>query len=166
MVALALPAARADDATGAGKLAPLSRFVGQWTLDAEWTDGTPLKARAEYEWGLEKRILRGRTFLLGAEGKERQRYEDIMAWDARRASIVDASFSVDGAVNEIIVEEKDDDTLLWGWKPYVEGREGRVRQTIRFEGNDRFVWIVELNGEAGWQQIMEGTWKRVNGATR
>ena len=143
-----------------GELAPLARFVGEWRLAAKWADGTALRARAEYEWGLEKKIMRGRTFIIDAEGKERQRYEDVMAWDGRRGSLVDVSFSVDGAVNEIVVEKKDEDTLLWGWTPYLEGREGKVRQTIQFKGEDRFAWVVELKGEEGWRKIMEGTWVR------
>jgi hypothetical protein len=157
LVGLVAAVARGEEA---GKLEPLARFVGEWTLDAKWADGTALRARAEYELGLEKKIMRGRTFIIDAEGKERQRYEDVMAWDGRRGSLVDVSFSVDGAVNEIVVEKKDEVTLLWGWTPYQEGREGKVRQTIQFKGEDRFAWVVELKGEEGWRKIMEGTWVR------
>ena len=144
---------------GSDRLAPLARFAGAWTLDAKWADGTPLRARAVYEWGLGGKIMRARTFIINGTD-ERQRYEDVIAWDPRRESIVDVSFSVDGAINEMLVESKDEHTLLFGWKPYHEGKPGRVRQTITFDDKDRFVWIVELNTEGEWKQIMEGTWVR------
>jgi hypothetical protein len=164
MLVLALtPVNAADDAADAGKLAPLSRFAGQWTLDAKWADGTPLKARAVYEWGLEKKILRAKTFIVNGD-EERQRYEDVMAYDPRREALVDVSFSIDGTVNEIVIEKKDEDTLLFGWTPYHADKPAKVRQTIRFEGNDKFVWRVELNAEGEWKQIMEGAWARNRGA--
>ena len=159
LVLLAFPRVTPAQEKGAERLAPLSRFIGDWTLDANWSDGTPLRARAVYEWGLGGKILRARTFIItGAD--ERQRYEDVIAWDPRRESIVDVSFSVDGAINEILVESKDENTLLFGWKPYHEGKPGRVRQTITFEAKDRFVWVVELNAEGDWKQIMQATWVR------
>ena len=162
MLVVALSPVNADDATDAGKLAPLSRFVGQWTLDAKWADGTPLKARAVHEWGLEKKILKARIFIIDGD-TERQRYEEVMAYDPRRNSLVDISFSIDGAVNETLIETKDQDTLLFGWTPYHADKPAKVRQTIRFEGNDKYVWRVELNAEREWKQIMEGTWVRAGG---
>ena len=159
LVVTSFPRVIRADEQGSERLAPLARFAGEWTLDAKWADGTPLKARAVYEWGLGGKIMRAKTFIInGAD--ERQRYEDVIAWDPRRASIVDVSFSVDGAINEILVESRDENTLRFGWKPYHEGKPGRVRQTITFQGKDRFVWVVELNAEGEWKQIMEGTWVR------
>lgn len=162
VMVMAAAKTRAEEPTDRGDLAPLARLVGEWNLEAKWVDGTPVRARAVYRWGLGGTIMTARMFVIdGAD--ERQRYEEVMAWDRRRQSIVDISFSVDGAINEILVEPRDDDTLLFGWTPYHPSKAGKVRQTIRFDGKNRYVWIVERNAEGAWKQIMEGTWVRAPG---
>src|SRR6202011_358015 len=41
------PALRADTpAATEDRLAPLTRFVGEWEVDGKWSDGSPLHARA------------------------------------------------------------------------------------------------------------------------
>ena len=38
-------------------LAPLGRFAGEWEVDGKWSDGSPLRARNVYAWGLGMKIM-------------------------------------------------------------------------------------------------------------
>src|ERR1700680_2647932 len=60
-------------------MAALAPFIGEWHVDGKWTGGEKLKARGVYEWGLGKKIIVAKTFVMD-KGKEYQRYESIMAW--------------------------------------------------------------------------------------
>jgi hypothetical protein len=140
-------------------LAVLDRFVGEWTVDGKWSNGESLHARGVYEWGLGKKILKAKTFVMDG-ANEYQRYESILAWHPEKKSLFEISFAFDGGLTEVLIETKDKDTLQIGWTPYTEGKPSKVRQTIRFLDNDRFQWIVLLKDGEEWKQIMDATWKR------
>jgi hypothetical protein len=144
---------------GDNKLAPLERFVGEWTVDGKWSDGQGLQARGVYEWGLGKKILHAKTFVKDG-GKEYQRYEGVMAWHPDKKTLYQVSFAFDGSLTEVVMESKDKDTLHIGWTPFAEGKPSKVRQVIRFLDNDRFHWVVSLQDGQQWKQIMDATWKR------
>jgi hypothetical protein len=150
----------ADDKPGAeNKLSALERFVGEWTVEAKWADGSSLVARSVFEWGLGKKILKAQTFVKDGD-KEYQRYESIMAWHPEKKSLYQISFAFDGAISEVIVETKDKGTLQVGWTPFADGKPSNVRQTLRFKGDDRFQWVVELKDGKDWKQLIDATWKR------
>jgi hypothetical protein len=149
----------ADDKKDDDKLAPLARFAGEWTVEGKWADGNSLHARSVYEWGLGKKIMTAKTFVMNGE-KEYQRYEGVLAWRPEKKSLYEISFAFDGAISEYLIESKDKDTLLIGWKPYTEGKESKVRQTIRFLDRDQFQWVVELKNGEEWKQLIDATWKR------
>jgi hypothetical protein len=141
------------------KLAPLARFEGEWTVDGKWTGGTELHARAVYEWGLAGKIMRARTYVQDGE-KEYQRYESTMAWHPGRKCLYEINFVVDGNVTEHRVESKDAKTLLIDFTPLDPDHPGKVRQTLAFVDHDHHTWKVELNGDNGWQTLIEATWVR------
>lgn len=37
---------------------------------------------------------------------------------------------------------------------------GKVRQTLSFIDDDHHTWKVELNGDDGWQTLIDATWVR------
>jgi hypothetical protein len=141
------------------KLAPLSRFLGEWSIDGRWTSGEELHARAIYEWGINRKFIRAKTFVKNGDS-EYQRYDGLLGWHAKKKSLFEVSFAFNGEVSEFLIEPKDADTLLIGWTPYEPGRESRVRQTIKFRDQDTFIWTVELKDGGSWKQLMEGAWKR------
>jgi hypothetical protein len=153
------PALAADKPAEPNRLAPLERFVGEWTVDGKWSNRQKLHARGVYEWGLGKKILRARTYV-GQGKSEYQRYEGILAWNPDRKSLFEISFAYDGSMTEVLIENKDRDTLLIGWKPYTAGKPSNVRQTIKFLDNDRFQWVVSLKEGEEWKQLIDATWKR------
>ena len=154
--------ARADDkpnAAEANHLAPLERFVGEWTVHGKWSSGDELQARNVYEWGLGNKILKAKTFVKTDKG-EYQRYDAVMAWHPKKKSLFIISFSFDGGMTENLVESKDADTLQIGFTPFQEGEPGKVRQILHFKDKDHFTWQVLLKNETDWQEIMNATWER------
>jgi hypothetical protein len=141
------------------KLSPLERFAGEWTVDGKWSDGSRLRGRAVYEWGLGKKILRTKSFVMDGD-REYQRYEGIFAWHPEKKSLYHVSFAFDGGMTETLVDVMDKDTLHLGWTPFVKDRPQAVRQTIRFLDDDRFGWVVELKKGDKWVQLIDATWKR------
>jgi hypothetical protein len=148
-----------DKTPGDNKLAPLERFVGEWAVDGKWADGAALHARTVYTWGLAKKIVHAKTFVMDGD-KEYQRYEGVMAWHPEKKSLYQVSFAFDGSVTEVLMETKDKDTLNIGWTPFAEGKPSKVRQVIRFLDNDRFQWTVALQDGEQWKQLIDATWKR------
>jgi hypothetical protein len=141
------------------KMAPLERFAGEWVINGKWASGEELHARTVYDWGLGKKILTAKTFVMNGD-KEYQRYEGVMTWHPEKKSLYEISFSFDGSISEYLIDNKDKDTLQIGYTPIKEGTTPKVRQTIQFKDKDSFVWTVQLKDGDNWQTIMEGTWKR------
>jgi hypothetical protein len=67
-------------------MALLAPFVGEWQVEGTWSSGDKLRARGVYQWGLGKKILHARTFVMNGD-KEYQRYESIMAWHPEKKSL-------------------------------------------------------------------------------
>ena len=147
------PAAKDDPMTA---LAP---FVGEWHVDGKWSTGETLKARAAYEWGLGKKILLAKTFVMDKD-KEYQRYESIMAWNPQRKSLYEITFSFDGTISEVLLESKERSSIHIGYTPFYADRPEKVRQILRFTDKDHFVWTVQLKQGDDWTQIIEATWVR------
>jgi hypothetical protein len=158
-LALACPVQGGDKTTADSKLATLDRFAGEWVVEGKWSNGQTLHARATYEWGLGKKILTAKTFVKNGD-KEYQRYESILAWHPEKKSLYEITFAFDGSISEVLIENKDKDTLHIGWLPYNEGKPSKVRQVIRFLDKDRFQWIVSIQDGENWQQLIDATWKR------
>jgi hypothetical protein len=150
---------RASGQPPADKLAPLARFVGEWEVNAKWSDGKTLQARNVYAWSLGKKIMTSKTFVRDGN-REYQRYEGILTWHPTKKSLYQINFTYDGGINETIVESKDANTLHIGWVPFTPDRPSPVRQVIRFIDNDHFQWIVSVKDGAEWKQIIDATWKR------
>ena len=156
----ALPAADEKQAAApVNHLASLERYLGEWELHGKWDSGEKLDARAIYEWGINKKNIVAKTYVMNGD-KEYQRYEGIMAWHPKKKSLFEISFAYDGAVTEIILEEKDKDTLHIGYVPYNEGEPSPVRQILKFKDNDTFVWTVSLKAGEEWKRLIEAPWTR------
>jgi hypothetical protein len=159
VLACAAPLPADDRPASDDKLEPLARFAGEWTVEGKWAGGEALRARAVYEWGLGRKIMKAQTFVMNGD-REYQRYEGILAWHPEKKSLYEISFAFDGAVTEYLIEAKDKDTLLIGWAPVADVKPSRVRQTLRFLDKDRFQWVVEMKNGELWQQLIDATWKR------
>jgi hypothetical protein len=141
------------------RLAPLERFVGEWTVHGKWNTGEELHARTVYEWGVGNKIIKYKSFVKTDKG-EYQRYDGVMAWHPKKKSLFIITFSFDGSMTENLVDLKDADTLNIGFVPFQEGEPGRVRQIIQFKDADHYTWQVFLQNDKDWQKIINATWER------
>jgi hypothetical protein len=140
------------------ELQKLSPFVGEWTIHATWAGGAPLVAHNVNQWALNGAHLSSQTFV--GEGAERyQRYQSMFSYDAKHGCLVTYSFAADGAVSAYRIDSEDGKTFQFGFTP-LGSDENKVRQTITFKTADEYQWLVELNQNGTWTQIMDGTWKR------
>jgi hypothetical protein len=167
ILTVGLPAlSPADDAADKkDPLAPLARFAGEWQVDGQWASGEPLHARAVYEWGLGRRILKGKTFVRNGD-KEYQRYDSTFAWHPKKKCLYQISFAYDGNMTEVIIDPRDEDTLHVGFTPFRAEQPQNVRQIIKFKDHNHFVWTVNLKQGDEWRQIIEATWVRKNAKGR
>jgi hypothetical protein len=162
IVGLTLPSSgTAEDKTApsADKLQPLARFIGEWSVEGKWSDGSELHARDTFEWSLGKKIINTKTFVKNG-ASEYQRYEGVLTWHPKKASLVQYNFAFDGSVSETTMQAVDNDTVRVGWVPYDPSAPSKVRQVLKFVDNDHFNWKVEVNANGAWQQIIDATWKR------
>src|SRR5712692_8932670 len=109
-----------DKSPETSQLAPLSRFVGEWTVEGKWSSGDELRARNVYEWGLGNKIIKSKTFVKTDKG-EYQRYDAVMAWHPKKKCLFIISFAYDGGMTENVIEPKGDDTILIGFVPCHDG---------------------------------------------
>jgi hypothetical protein len=151
---------RAEDTAAKDNLAPLARFIGEWEVDGKWSDGSILRARSTFAWGVNKKTIVDKTFVKDPSKGEYQRYEGTMAWNPKKKSLFEISFAYNGEMSEVLIEPVDKDTLHFGYLPYNEGEAQPVRQSIQFKGDDAFVWTVSLKGPDGWSNLIEATWRR------
>lgn len=140
------------------KVAPLSPFIGEWTIDAQWDNGTPIQARSVYRWILDGRHVSVQTFI-GRRDAESQRYESVMTWHPGEACLVTYGFAVDGGVTEYRMDAVSPTVFRIGFDP-LHGKDTRVRQTIEFLDASTFEWTVEMKQEDGWVRLIKAPWKR------
>ena len=146
-------------------MAPLAQFVGEWQVEGHWSDGNKLVARGVYEWGLGKKILKAKTFVMNGD-KEYQRYESVMAWHPKKKCLYEITFDYNGNINEVVMEPKDEDTLHIGYTPFHADEPQKVRQILKFKDNDHFVWTVNVKEGDEWKQVIEATWVRKDAKAR
>jgi hypothetical protein len=161
VILLSAPLGQGGDNSTAKKepLEPLARFAGEWQVNGKWSNGEGLHAKSIYEWGLGKKILKAKTFVMNGN-QEYQRYEGVMAWHPKKKCLYEISFSYDGSISEVVIEPKDRDTLLIGYTPFRAEQPQNVRQILKFTDKDHFIWTVELKQGDEWKQLIEATWVR------
>lgn len=136
----------------------LSLFIGEWTIHATWAGGGELVAHNVNQWALNGAHLQNQTFV-GEGAQQYQRYLTLMSYDAKQGGLVSTSYAADGTVSSVRIETEDGKTFKFGYTP-IGGEESKVRQTITFNNADEYRWVVEINQNGEWKQIMDGTWKR------
>jgi hypothetical protein len=146
--------ASAEQAKAAELLATLEPYIGgEWIMDGQWADGTPLKAREVFEWGVGKKFVRVRTFVT-AETGEYQRYEGM--YGVKDGKLTGWNFSYDGSsqVGEWKVEGKKLST--------TSDMPGGVtlRQSFELVEPDKFHWMVGTEKDGQYTPMFDGFWVR------
>jgi hypothetical protein len=142
----------------------LKKMVGgEWTVEAKWSDGSPLKAREAFEMGAGDRFVYCKTFASRADGTEYMRYNTMFG--VMDGKLTAWAFSYDGTAETSTMEV--DGNTLW-IKREVKSGEGKaiLKQSITLVDNDHFNWKVWMESGASTTQLMDGMWVRRGNAAK
>ena len=142
----------------------LAGYIGNWEIDAEWSDGSRLWGRNEFTVGLAGQFINIDTYARDGDGDgdKYQRYFSVYAADPTTGALTAYGFNFDGTVT--IVDDIEltgtvtDASLTTRWS----AGDSEIRQTIRLISEDEYSWKVWSGSGDGWELIMDGTWKRVD----
>ena len=154
---------RAADLAGT-PMEALSDLIGDWEVEATWSDGSRLWSRNEFRVGLGGQFVVARTFAKEAEGQRYERYLTYFAYDADSGTWKTYGFTYDGTVSVVDdVEVSTVDGRLLFASRWASG-DDEVRQTLEVTSKDSYNWKVWVRPDSGaeWTQIMDGDWKRVH----
>lgn len=153
-----LPSAHAD-APQAEPLQPFARFVGgAWESDGE------MKVRVVYEWGLNKKLLKIKSFLVGKDGP-RLVYESSVYWHPEKKQVIFQSTSATGGIFEGVMTPKDN-VYTSVFTSFEGDKATPFRQTLEFIDDDTVTWTVFGKKGDEWVSMHQARQKRVKDAAK
>jgi hypothetical protein len=153
----AIAAARADDPKVDDPLQPFSRFVG-----GAWESEGDFKVHIVYEWGLNKKLLKIKSYLVGEKGPQLA-YESNVYWHPEKKEVVFQSVSARGGLFDGVMTVKDK-TYTSVFTSFEAGTATPFRQTIEFLDDDHVLWTVLGKKGAEWVPMIQMKEKRVKDA--
>lgn len=155
------PATAPAKSAGDEAFALLTSFVGgEWRIEAKWSSGAPLKARATYEWGVGKKFVEAKTFPQDEKGVEYQRY--LTVFGTKDGKLMSWGFMFDGHTDS--AEWTLDGKKFSSAKPMLakDGGESKaiLHQSIELTDANHMRWIVVIENDGKKEQVMDGTWER------
>jgi hypothetical protein len=135
LAGLVLPARAADDSKAADPLEPFARFVG-----GAWESEGDFKVHVAYEWGLNKKLLKIKSYLFGKDGFQLV-YESAVYWHPEKKQVVFQSVSTKGGLFEGVMTAKDN-VYTSVFTSYDGDKVTPYRQTLEFLDDDHVVWTV------------------------
>jgi len=147
-------------AESAKPLEPLAHLVGgQWRGELKMLDGTVIRARHVFEWGLGGTILKSKTYGASGERPERLVYEGVFAWHPGQKAIVFREFSAFGEVNEGTIAPEDG-ALHVSWTDQGPSGATEYRETLRFPDRDHYTSEAHKKTAAGWEKMLDSAFAR------
>jgi hypothetical protein len=135
LIGLTLPATRADEPKAAAPLEPFARFVG-----GAWESEGDFKVRIVYEWGLNRKLLKIKSYLIGKDGPNLA-YESAVYWHPEKKEIVFQSVSARGGLFDGVMTARGN-TYTSVFTSYEGDKATPFRQTIEFLDDDHVMWTV------------------------
>lgn len=159
-VLCAAQAAGPAEHSAANPLDPIKRLVGgRWLCEMTRPDGSKGTIRAEYQWGLNGKIIQAQVFA-GTEKDAPQMYETIFGYNAATKEIVFRSFAAGGYLFEGTAKAPEHDTCEVTFTEYSEAGKRQFRQVMKFTGDDEYKWSVFLIEGGESELYLEATWRR------
>jgi hypothetical protein len=144
-------------------LEALARFVGGgWIGEGRHGPDAAFRTRVVYEWGLNRRLLKAKSFLSGDKG-ERLVYESVFTWHPQKKQLIFLSVSAEGGIFEGAVEKKGD-TFESHFDSFSGSQVSKFRQTIQFLDDDHTVWTVFAKKGDDWVKVIESKQHREIGS--
>jgi hypothetical protein len=152
----------AGKSEGAHQLAPLDKLVGEWTIEAAWADGSPLKGRNVYAWADGGKVIKASTYVNGADGAEYCRYESFIAWDPEAGKPILLGFAYDGSIYEAhaIIEGETGQRIRYEYTERYGNKRTNIDQYNEFVDDDTLHWVVKVKQGEEWRQVMDVNWIR------
>jgi|GEM_PF-3573186 len=150
--------------TLSGPIAAMNHFLGEWTIDATWADGSTLQARNVYTVGVNGKFLEAVTHANDNSQGEYARYFTVYAHDAESDRLIGHGFDFSGQYVPVEFELSDDGRILETETMMGEGpAAATLRQKLTFTSDDAYRWQVWMKpaGAPEFMPMMDGTWNRV-----
>lgn len=150
-------------------LEPLAQYLGDWEINATWTNGTTLWARNEYRSMLGGKFVYATTYVSDNAGPTYPRYITIYSWDPAQSKIIAHGFDQAGATTTVTMNTLPDGAIMSQWSISDDPNSPRIRQQISAVTNDSYRWQVWMLPPAPAEpsqrptpiQMMDGRWERV-----
>jgi hypothetical protein len=147
----------------ANPLETLACFVGGgWIGEGRHSPDAEFRTRVVYEWGLNRRLLKAKSFLSGDKG-ERLVYESVFSWHPQKKKLIFLSVSAEGGIFEGAFEKKGD-VFESHFDSFSGSGAARFRQTIQFLDADHTLWTVFAKQGDDWVKVIESKQHRENGS--
>jgi hypothetical protein len=139
-------------------MAIFQRLLGSWRGEHRAT-GESFGARVVYELGIADQVLKGQSFVPGANGDATLRYETFIYYHPRDKTLHSISIGKTGGVFDGTISGTPDE-LNFEFSAYLRDQKTDYKQTIKFVSDDRYQWTVWQNSSEGWKQVIEGQFVR------
>jgi len=147
--------AQAKSEPAAHPLAPLARLVeGQWRGQIVLLDGTVIRARHVFEWGLGGKIIKSKTYGAFGDRPEQLVYEGLFAWHPEKKTISFQEVAAYGGTNEGTIEPEGN-ALHYRWTQYGSGGATVFKETLLFSDDDHFTSEAHKQTDDGWEKFTE-----------
>jgi hypothetical protein len=132
----------------------LAPFVGgSWVSKGKGPTKGDFRTRVVYEWGLNHRVLKCKSYLVGDKG-DTLVYESFFGWHPKKKQIFFYSFAGAGYIFEgTVTPKKDAFELLF--QSHSKDGTATYRQTIQFLDKDNTHWTVSLKKGDEWVKVID-----------
>ncbi|HEV3164467.1 MAG TPA: hypothetical protein VGZ22_10615 [Isosphaeraceae bacterium] len=160
----ACPAQRlkADEPRDSNPLESLSRFVGgAWVTrsDASESNDSHFRVRVIYEWGINHKLMKVKSFLTGEKG-EQLVYESFFFWHPGNKKLEFYSISIDGSIFEGSTEARQN-TYESVFDSISADKKSTFKQTLTFLDDDTLQWTVFSKKDGDWAKMIDAKEYRV-----
>jgi hypothetical protein len=159
LILLAQPITQADEPSTppADPLLPFARFVG-----GAWETEGDFKVHVAYEWGLNKKLLKIKSYFVGKNGPQLA-YESVVYWHPQKKEVVFQSISAQGGMFDGVMTPKGD-VYTSVFTSYEGDKVVPFRQTIEFLDDDHVLWTVLGKKGDEWVELHKAREHRVKDA--
>lgn len=147
----------AEESSPAEPLAAFERFVG-----GAWQSEGDFKVRIVYEWGLNKKLLKIKSYLVGESGPQLV-YESSVYWHPVKKQVVFQSVSSRGGLFDGTMSV-DKNVYKSEFASYDGENTAHYRQSITFVDDDNVLWSVQSKKGNDWVTLHEVPEHRVKDA--
>ncbi len=139
---------------GSRRASPFSRFVG-----GAWESEGDFKVKIVYEWGLNKKLLKIKSYLVAEDGPKLS-YESTVYWHPNKKQIVFQSVSAQGGLFDGVMSSKGN-VFTSVFTSYEGDKAIPYMQTLEFTDDDHVTWILKGKKGDEWVELVNLKEKRL-----